>query len=232
MNVAVIPARGGSKRIVRKNVREFAGRPMIAWPISVALESGLFDRVIVSTDDDEIAEVARASGAEVPFKRSAELADDHATTLDAIGHAADWIVQAGWKPQYLCCIYATAPLLRAADLRNGYETLSQGKWNYVVSAARFSFPIQRAMKRLSDGSVQFFQPEHRLTRSQDLEPAYHDAGQFYWGRISAWTGREPIFGLSTAIVTLPPWRVHDIDTPEDWQMATHLFEMIGRNSNG
>lgn len=231
MNIAVIPARGGSKRIPRKNVKPFAGRPVIAWATEAALTSGLFERVLVSTDDDEIAAAAEAAGAVAPFRRPVELSDDHCGTLEVIGHAVRWTIEAGWEVENVCCIYPTAPLLDAADLGAGLDRLSGGGWDYVMSAARFSCPVFRGFLRTDEGAMEMLFPEHRLTRSQDLPAVYHDAGQFYWGGADAWVDERPIFGPRTTFVELPPWRVQDIDTPEDWAMAERLFAMTEKEKS-
>jgi N-acylneuraminate cytidylyltransferase len=231
VNLAVIPARGGSKRIPAKNVRPFAGRPMIGWPIEAARESGMFDRIIVSTDADEIAETAREAGAEVPFVRPPELADDHCGTLEVITHAARWAADQGQRPDFICCLYATAVFAAPDDLKRGLETLREGGWDYVFAAGRYGQPVQRAFVKGADGAMELLFPKDRLTRSQDLAPAYHDAGQFYWGRTEAWAEGRPIFGRRTAFVELPSDRVQDIDTPEDWTKAERLFRMMRRNED-
>ena len=228
MKVAVIPARGGSKRIPRKNLRPFCGRPMIAWPIAAARESGCFDRIVVSTDDAEIAAVARAEGAEVPFPRPAELSDDHTPTRPVIAHALDALAEAGTPATLACCLYATAPFVQPEDLRAGLARLLDGGARYVFPVARFDFPIQRALRMDAAGHVAMFAPEHFLTRSQDLEPAWHDAGQFYWAAAETWHDPGPIFGPGAVGLPLPRHRVQDIDTEDDWQMAELLFRATGR----
>lgn len=228
MNYAVIPARGGSKRIPRKNIRPFCGKPMIAHSIAAAQESGLFASVIVSTDDDEIAEVARQAGAEVPFRRPAELSDDHATSVAVIAHAAGWLRAAGRAPEAICCLYATAPFVRAQDLQTGYRALLAPDVRFCFPVSSFDFPIQRALLREPDGGVRMREPEHALTRSQDLAECVHDAGQFYWGRAEAWEAQEPIFAPQSRTIVLPRYRVQDIDTPEDWLRAEAMFEALAR----
>lgn len=226
MNIAVIPARGGSKRIHRKNIKMFCGKPMIAWSIEAALASDCFDRVIVSTDDDEIAKVAQEWGAEVPFRRPAELSDDHTGTIPVIAHAIDWLGEHGQAqaPEAVCCIYATAPFVQAEDLTAGLRVLQSPEVDYAFSVTSFAFPIQRALRITETGRVAMFQPENFSTRSQDLEEAWHDAGQFYWGRAEAWCAGIPIFSERAMPVVLPRHRVQDIDTPEDWQRAEWLFK--------
>ncbi|WP_099825722.1 pseudaminic acid cytidylyltransferase [Oceaniglobus indicus] len=223
MSVCLIPARGGSKRIPGKNIRDFAGRPMIAWSIAAARAAGCFERIIVSTDDDAIADVAQAEGAEVPFRRPAKLSDDHATTLDVIVHALDWLEGQGALPDALCCLYATAPFVRADDLCAGAGLL--GDALFAVPVTAFSFPIQRAV-RIENGRLAMFDPAQYAVRSQDLEPAFHDAGQFYWGRSDAWRARVPPFGPDTAPIHLPAWRVQDIDTEDDWRHAELMFAAL------
>lgn len=231
MNIAIIPARGGSKRIPRKNIKLFHGKPMIAYSIEAAKASGCFDKVIVSTDDQEIAEVAKQYGADVPFLRPADIADDHTTTMDVMHHAIRWCESQGMAVEHVCCIYATAPFIRPADLTQGYQKLTANvETQFVFSAATFSFPIQRAIKLSANGDVTMFQPEHELTRSQDLEEAYHDAGQFYWGRTQAFLSRQSFFAPHSRVVLLPRARVQDIDTPEDWAFAEALYAIVNKAS--
>lgn len=224
MSVCLIPARGGSKRIPRKNLRPFLGVPMIARSIATALEAGLFERIVVSTDDDEIADVARAAGAEVPFRRPATLADDHATTLDVVRHALDWLETAGALPERLCCLYATAPFARAGDIRDGARRLDEA--DFALPVTRFGFPIQRAVRLTPEGRLEMFDPARFSVRSQDLEEAWHDAGQFYWGRTAAWRRADTLFGPATAAIPLPRWRVQDIDDEEDWARAEVLARVL------
>ncbi|MDQ1362601.1 MAG: pseudaminic acid cytidylyltransferase [Pseudomonadota bacterium] len=226
MNIAIIPARGGSKRIPRKNVKLFCGRPMIAWSIDAARESGCFDRIIVSTDDAEIADVARSYGAEVPFMRPPELSDDHTGTIPVIAHAINWQQQHGATPVAVCCIYATAPFVRPSDLCKGLDVLQQTGCDYTFSVTSYAFPIQRAIRINTEGRVEMFNPEHFNTRSQDLEEAYHDAGQFYWGVARAWLDGRTIFSPRAAPVILPRYRVQDIDTPEDWERAEWMLKAL------
>lgn len=223
MKLAVIPARGGSKRIPRKNIKTFCGKPMIAWSIEAALQSGCFDEILVSTDDDEIAATAQCLGASVPFRRPAELADDYATTQAVIRQAVQWYDANRKLPVDVCCIYATAPFIRAEDLRRGHELLQATGSCYALSVTSFPFPIQRALRITSESRVEMLQPEHINTRSQDLEEAFHDAGQFYWGTAQAWLDGEMIYGRRSVPVLLPHWRVQDIDTPEDWRRAELMF---------
>jgi pseudaminic acid cytidylyltransferase len=229
MRLAVIPARGGSKRIPRKNVKPFCGKPMIAWSIEAALASACFDRIVVSTDDAEIADVALACGAEVPFMRPAHLSNDFAGTTEVVAHAVDWFAAQDHAAQEVCCIYATAPFVTASDLLQGLAQLQGSDCDYVFSATSFAFPIQRALRISADGRVAMFDPAQFATRSQDLEEAFHDAGQFYWGRAAAWQAQKRVFASNSAIVRLPRLRVQDIDTQEDWQTAEALFQLASQH---
>jgi len=222
--IAVIPARGGSKRIPRKNIKDFCKKPMIAWSIEAAMASHCFDRVIVSTDDDEIATVALEWGAEVPFVRPVSLSDDHTGTIPVIAHAVQWLSDNDQAPEAVCCVYATAPFVQPDDLQRGWKALQQPNVDYTFSITSYAFPIQRALYLTADGRVAMFHPEHFTTRSQDLEEAWHDAGQFYWGRSEAWLKGKPIFTDDTVPIKLARHRVQDIDTPEDWQRAEWLFK--------
>jgi pseudaminic acid cytidylyltransferase len=226
MKLAIIPARGGSKRIPRKNIRPFAGLPIIAYSIEAARACGLFDRIVVSTDDAEIADVARSLGAETPFVRPAELSDDYCTTVAVIKHAIGWVNEHWGSVDYACCIYATAPFVQAGYLREGHEKLMASGKSYAFSVTSFPFPIQRAVKINADGCVEMFYPENYLTRSQDLEEAYHDAGQFYWGRANAFLNEEVFFSPASVPVLLPRYLVQDIDTIEDWRRAEYMHQAL------
>ncbi|MCL7931400.1 pseudaminic acid cytidylyltransferase [Halomonas llamarensis] len=224
--VAIIPARGGSKRIPRKNIKPFCGKPMIAWSIEAALASRCFDRVIVSTDDEEIAAVARKWGAETPFIRPVSLSDDHTGTIPVIAHSVQWLSDNGPAPETVCCVYATAPFVQLDDLQRGLQALRQSGADYAFSVTSYAFPIQRALRLTQSGRVTMFQPENFTIRSQDLEDAWHDAGQFYWGCAGAWLTGQPLFSERAVPVILPRHRVQDIDTPEDWQRAEWLFRAM------
>jgi len=226
MKVAIIPARGGSKRIPRKNIKEFGGKPMIAWSIEAAIESKCFDRIIVSTDDQEIADTAKQYGAEVPFIRPVELSDDYAGTTPVVKQAIQWLIEHSQTPSLACCIYATAPFVKAEDIRKGLLQLEQEKADYAFTVTSYAFPIQRALRVTDNARIEMFTPECFGTRSQDLESAYHDAGQFYWGRVNAWLSEQVIFGPNSTPVMLPRYRVQDIDTPEDWERAEWLFKAM------
>lgn len=226
MNIAVIPARGGSKRIPRKNIKMFRGKPMIAWTIEVALQSKAFDRILVSTDDEEISQVAKDHGALAPFVRPPELSDDFATTGDVISHAIRWAMAEGWELKSVCCLYATAPFLRAADIRGAQEILEVEGSDFVFSATDFPSPIFRSFGLNEAGNVKMFFPEHFRTRSQDLPAAYHDAAQFYWGRKEAWLENKAIFAEYSKPYIIPRWRVQDIDTQDDWIRAEVLASAL------
>ena len=225
MKLCVIPARGGSKRIPRKNVKEFCGKPMVAWSIEAAIASGCFDKILVSTDDVEIADVAKDFGAEVPFMRPAELSDDFVGTTPVMRHAIQWVQAHMNDVEYACCVYATAPLIAPEDLKKGLDLIWQKDVDYVFSATSYAFPIQRAIRISGGGKISMFNPEHLETRSQDLEDAWHDAGQFYWGTSEAWCGERPILSERSVPIVLPRYRVQDIDTIEDWAVAELLFRL-------
>lgn len=226
MKLAVIPARGGSKRIPRKNIKLFCGKPMIVWSIEAALESGCFDQVVVSTDDAEIAQVALRHGAAVPFMRPSELSDDYTGTIPVIRHAVEWFNGQGKAVVHACCLYATAPFVQAEDISRGLETLLRTNARYAFSVTTYAFPIQRAFRVNEDEGIEMFSPEQFNTRSQDLEEAFHDAGQFYWGQADAWLQEEMIFGKGAAPIILPRHLVQDIDTPEDWLRAEWMFKAM------
>jgi len=221
MNIAVIPARGGSKRIPRKNIKEFGGKPMIAYAITAAKNSGLFDHVLVSTDDAEIASIAQAWGAQIPFFRPAELANDFTATVPVVAHAIQACEGMGWHFSNVCCIYPGVPFIEVADLQGAFKQLEVGSADYCFPVTEFPSAIQRALKKDIMGVMQPFYPEFELTRSQDLEPAYYDAGQFYWGKKEAWLSNPRIHSSGVGY-EIPSWRVVDIDTPADWARAERL----------
>jgi pseudaminic acid cytidylyltransferase len=227
VQIAIIPARGGSKRIPRKNILPFLGRPMLSWPISAAVGCGLFDRVLVSTDDDEIAEVARNAGAEVPFKRPAEISDDFTPTRAVINHAINSVETLfDQRVDLACCIYATAPMVLSDDISAAHASLAaEPSVDFVFAAAHFAYPVQRALVANEKGTVDMLWPEYRSTRSQDLHEAFHDAGQFYWGRRDAFLENKPMFSDHARPYMMPRSRVQDIDTPEDWAFAEKLMQL-------
>lgn len=226
--VALIPARGGSKRIPRKNIKAFRGTPLLERTINTLQESNLFDRIVVSTEDDEISNLAVAAGAEAPFVRPAELAGDRTGARPVIIHAIETLESANQSALGpVCIVYPTAVFITPEDLRQSLDRLVTSTADFVFSAARYDAPIQRALRTLDDGTCELMWPEHTLTRSQDLEEAYHDAGQFYWGRRTAWLAGHPVFAGNALLHLLPRWRVQDIDTEEDWKRAELIHRMIG-----
>ena len=228
MRMAVIPARGGSKRIPRKNIRDFFGKPIIAWSIEAARDCGLFDHIVVSTDDAEIAEVAKDWGAETPFVRPAELSDDYSGITEVVAHATRWGMELDRPPCAVCLIYSTAPLVQAADLIRGLHALESGDWAYALSVTDFASPIFRSFREHPEGGVEMFFPEHFDKRSQDLPVALHDAAQFCWGKPDSWVAGKRLFERHTVPVPIPRWRVQDIDSEEDWQRAEILHSVIGK----
>jgi len=225
MKVAIIPARGGSKRIPDKNIRNFHGKPIIAYSIEAARETGLFDEIIVSTDDEAIAETAKAWGASVPFVRPASIADDHAPIIAVLKSAVEWYTNEGKLIDYLCCVYATAPFVTGDALKEGLQIL-EGSTNAgtAMSVAKFTYPIQRALEVARDGCLEMINKEHLLTRSQDLPEAYMDAAQFMWCKPTAVMAAEKsLLEHGVAPVVIPTSRVQDIDTLEDWDRAEILY---------
>lgn len=230
MSICIIPARGGSKRIPRKNIRPFLGKPMIAWSIDAARGAGCFDRIIVSTEDDAIAAIAEAHGADVPFRRDPALADDLTGTLPVLAHAVRALGLADEVP--VCCLYATAPFVRAEDLRAGQTRLAQSGAPFVISVTSYAFPIQRALQRDEDGAVRMRDPAQMQTRSQDLPEAWHDAGQFYWAKAATWASARGVFDAGAQGLPLPRHRVQDIDTPEDWTRAEWMMRTMLAEGEG
>jgi pseudaminic acid cytidylyltransferase len=226
MNIAIIPARGGSRRIPGKNIKLFAGKPIIAYSIEAAIASEVFDRIIVSTDSDEIAKVAIAHGAEIPFLRPEELSDDHTPTAPVIAHAIHWVRDRGYSPEFVCCIYATAPFVKPEFIKEGYEIIVNHNVASVFSVTTFSFPIFRSLKITDKGTLAMFWPEHELTRSQDLPEAYHDAGQFYWLKVNPFLKSGKIYTSDAMPVILPRYLVQDIDTQEDWITAERMYKAV------
>jgi len=225
MKIAVIPARGGSKRIPRKNIKPFAGKPMIGYAIEAAKSSGLFDHVVVSTDDADIAAVSREFGAETPFVRPAQLANDHTPTVPVISHAIESCEALGWRIKAACCIYPGVPLIQAEDMRQAWAMLESGSQSYVYPVTEFPVPVQQALKRNDAGLMQSLYPQYELTRTQDLERTYYDVGQFYWGWRDAWFDNPRILSSGLGL-PIPQWRVVDIDTLDDWIRAELLYKAI------
>lgn len=229
MNIAIIPARGGSKRIPRKNIKEFGDQPMISYAIAAAKKSGLFEHVLVSTDDSEIADIAKTWGAEIPFVRPAELADDYTATVPVVAHAIQACDAIGWSISKVCCIYPSVPFIEVADLQGSFKCINASNADYCFPVAEFPSAIQRALRKTSNGVMQPFYPEHQFTRTQDLENAYYDAGQFYWGKKEAWLTNPHIHSNGVGY-EIPSWRVVDIDTAEDWDRAERLALTIKKIS--
>lgn len=228
MTVCIIPARGGSKRIPKKNIKNFNGKPMIQWSIEAAEESGIFDHIIVSTDDDDIAQIAERLGAWVPFRRPAELSDDYTNTTAVIAHATRWCIDRDIDTSTVCCLYATSPFVLPSDLIEAYRIIRSENWEFVFSATEYSSPIFRSFKQLECGGVEMFYPEHFETRSQDLPLALHDAGMFYMGTPGAWLSGLKMFDDHSFPLKIPGWRVQDIDTPDDWERAAWMSRAIQR----
>ena len=221
MNIAIIPARGGSKRIPRKNIKAFCGQPMIAYAIKAAQNSDLFEHVLVSTDDAEIQNIANSLGAETPFVRPAELANDFTATVPVVAHAIQACETLGWQFSNVCCIYPGVPFIEVEDLKASLAQLSESGVDYCFPVTEFPAAIQRALKHNSNGLMAPFYPEYELTRTQDLETAFYDAGQFYWGTKQAWLTNNRIHRSGIGF-EIPNWRVVDIDTPADWERAERL----------
>lgn len=232
MKVAIIPARGGSQRIPYKNISPFLGKPIIAYSIETALRSKLFDRVIVSTDDQEIADVASGFGAEIPFLRPASLADTFTGTNSVVKHAIESLVAGGDSIACACCIYATAPFLQVRYLSEGLERLLQSEKMFAFSVTTFPFPVRRAIRIAANGDVEPMFPADIMRRSQDLEEAYHDAGQFYWGKADAFLNEVATFSPASIPVILPRHLVQDIDTQEDWRRAELMYQALDVDHSG
>ena len=228
--VAIIPARGGSKRILKKNIKDFFGKPLITYSIEVALASNLFEKVIVTTDDEQIAKIAKEYGADVPFIRPAELSDDFTGTQEVINHTIDFLEAQGENYEYICTIYATAPLLQKEYLVQGYEKLKESDAVNSFSATSMPFPIQRTFKLDTNGRCKMFTPEHYMTRSQDLEEAYQDAGQFYFEnrKLAKESTNKVVFSEISIPILLPRHLVQDIDTLEDWERAEYMYQILNK----
>jgi pseudaminic acid cytidylyltransferase len=228
VRLCVIPARGGSTRIPRKNIKEFYGKPMIAYAIEASVESNLFEHVVVSTDDDEVAQTAREYGAEIPFMRVAALADDYTPTVPVVADAILRCETLSWTIDEVCCVYPCVPFLQAGDLRETLRLLESSGADYVFPIVEFPAAIQRAMRRGSDGRVSPFFPDTELVRTQDLEPAYHDAGQFYWAKRNTWLRNPHIHSSGTGLI-IPRVRAVDIDTEDDWVLAELMYQAMQKS---
>jgi pseudaminic acid cytidylyltransferase len=224
--IAVIPARGGSKRIPNKNIKLFAGQPIISYSIKAAQATDLFDRIIVSTDSKEIAEVAKACGAEVPFVRPSKLSDDFTGTVPVLLHALNWLDEHESAAGYFCCIYATAPFIQPEYIVKGFSLLKSKKASAAFSVTTFPYSIFRALKIVDHGRIKMFWPEHENSRSNDLPEAYHDAGQFYWGKTKKFMKVKALFSSDAVPIVIPRYLVQDIDTPEDWKTAEKMYSAM------
>ncbi len=229
MNIAIIPARGGSKRIPRKNIRLFHGQPIIGYAIQCAQNSQLFDRIIVSTDDEEIAAVAESFGAEVPFFRSSKNADDYATTSEVLIEVLEQLKEQDTVPEWACCIYPTTPLLHSTDLTNAYDLFKARETDVVLAATAFDFPIQRAFELDEQGNVHLREPNAISARSQDLAPTFHDAGAFYFFKTLLLLNNRSLWNGTVRAIALPSERVQDIDNEADWEMALYKYQRIERH---
>lgn len=223
-NLCIIPARGGSKRIPRKNIKPFMGKPIIAYSIEAALKSSLFDEVMVSTDDEEFAEVARQYGASVPFMRSAETANDYATTVDVLLEVIREYEKQNKTFDFLCCLYSTAPFVTSEKLQSAYHDMIEGGYDSTYTIVEYSYPIQRSL-RIKDCKVSMMWPEYAKSRSQDLEKSYHDAGQFYFTDINKMKERQALKGDNTLGFVLSELDVQDLDTMTDWKLAEMKFKI-------
>lgn len=232
MKIAIIPARGGSKRIPRKNIKPFCGKPMIGYTIEAAEKSRCFDLILVSTDDPEIATVAKKYGADVPFLRPKELADDHTGTTPVIAHALDWANRNAGDVEFACCLYATAPFIQPNTIAHGLSLLGKHGANFAFTATSYAFPIQRAFQINDANRIEMVNEEFYQVRSQDLKTTFHDAGQFYWGRAAAWLKQMQIFCDTSVPIVLPRHLVQDIDTDEDWVRAEWLFKAMLHFNSG
>ncbi|MGM5630006.1 pseudaminic acid cytidylyltransferase [Apibacter raozihei] len=221
-NLAIIPARGGSKRIPRKNIKNFLGKPIISYSIRSAIDSNLFDEIMVSTDDSEIAEVAQKYGAKVPFMRSEENSNDYSTTMDVLQEVLDNYELIGKKFDHACCIYPTAPLIKKGDLIKGYETLQKGIFDSVFPIVAFSYPVWRSVK-IIDGKTKMIWPEYSNSRSQDLDSVYHDAGQWYWFMVKKFS--HTLFMENSTSIILSELSVQDIDNETDWKLAELKYKL-------
>jgi N-acylneuraminate cytidylyltransferase len=226
MNVAIIPARIGSKRIPKKNIKIFHGKPLIAYSIQAALKTKLFSSIIVSTDSMEVANIAITYGAEVPFIRPAELADDFTGTDAVMLHALNYLIDHGADIQYVCCIYATAPFINSAYIKKGFDLLKKKNATSAFTVTTYPYPIYRSLKISEDGHLHMIWPDYMNVRSQDLSEAYHDAGQFYWADAQKYMSEKNFFSKDAVPVVLPRHLVQDIDTDEDWQRAEAMYKVL------
>ncbi len=225
ISVAIIPARGGSKRIPRKNIKLFCGKPLITWTIEKVLECNVFDRIIVSTDDEEIADIAKKAGAEVPFMRPAALSGDHATTAVVVDHAIEWLINEGKDVDYVCNIYPGSVFIQSAFVNQAFKLVKENEYDSVLSVCEFNYPIQRALVTNPRNTIEFMNPQYALTRTNDLETTYHDAAMFCWVKVQAFRTSKTMITENTSSVVIPRKYVIDIDTPEDFEIAEALFKV-------
>ena len=230
-NLAIIPARGGSKRIPGKNIRPFLGKPIISYSIELALASGLCDEVMVSTDSQEIADIAVKCGASVPFMRSASNADDIATLADVLLEVLAAYEENGRTFDAVCCILPTAPLIQTRTLLHAYDLLKDEKYTSVCPVAAYSYPILRSLRINEDNTLSMNWPEHLKSRSQDLPTAYHDSGSFYWTETDALQRERTVFTEKCAPLPLTESEVQDIDNEADWEMAELKFQLLKAEQN-
>lgn len=231
MNVAIILARGGSKRIPRKNIKSFCGKPIISWPIKILVESKIFDKILVSTDDEEIKQISESFGAEVPYLRDKKLSNDFTPVSEVMSHSVSWMNKQKWELNTVCCTYATSVFLNCIDLDIGYKAILNHDWIYALSVTEFSYPIFRAFKEKPKGGLKMFFPENFNSRSQDLPTALHDAAQFYWGKPEAWLKKMPLFSSNSFPIKVPHWRVQDIDSEDDLKRAEVYFKILNDEKN-
>lgn len=225
MNIAIIPARGGSKRIPNKNIKNFKGYPLIYWSLKAAISSKLFDKIIVSTDSNKIKKIAEKFKAEVPFLRPKKISNDHSSTADVIKHAVSWLEKKNISPRFVCCIYPTAAFLKPKDIIKAYQKIKTSKWDYVFSGGRFTSSIFRSFKKNKNNGLKMIFPRFYKKRTQDIVETFHDAGQFYWGKKNSWKKRKLIFSRKSCLVEIPRWRIHDIDNLEDWNAAEKMWSL-------
>jgi pseudaminic acid cytidylyltransferase len=225
MNIAVIPARGGSKRIPKKNIKDFLGKPIISLVIKKLIDSKVFDKIIVSTDDDDIAKISIKSGVDTIINRPDDLSDDLTTTVPVISHSVSVLNRKGYYPDYVCCVYPCAPLIFATDIVKSLEVIKSSNIDYVYPITEYLHPIQRALSIKDDGGLEFVFPEYELTRTQDLKKTFHDTGQFYWGKSDSWLKNKKLHSNGFGMI-IPSWRVVDIDTNDDWIRAEMMYKQL------
>lgn len=222
MILAIIPARGGSKRIKNKNIKNFFNRPIISYPIQEAIKSNIFDKVIVSTDSDKIEKISKKFGAQIYFKRPKKLSGDKVSDKLVIKHAIKWVTKYIGKVKYVCVIYPTAALIKKKDLRDSFKILKKKKWSFVFSAKKYTYPVQRSFSMERNRSLKMLTEKFYNKRSQELKTYYHDAGQFYWGETKAWLSNKMIFGKNSSVFILDYFESHDVDSPSDWKILEKL----------